>query len=109
MWTFKVSKKPNVLNLQFEFCPPPQEAPRGGAKKKDFALRACWPPKIISVYALDRFKYKMAAATIFFINVHIFSRKVNYHPTGGAQCNLLALSVLITTVCFNSLSLGCKN
>ena len=43
MCTFKVPKKPNVLNLQFKS---PPAAPRGGGReqKKMFALRAYLPP-----------------------------------------------------------------
>ena len=56
MCTFKVFKKPNVLNLRFKFCPPPPEARRveGGGDKKMFALRAHFAPPLtfISVYAL---------------------------------------------------------
>ena len=40
-----ISKKPSVMNLQFEFCPP-LGAPRGGAKKF-FALRANLAPPYI--------------------------------------------------------------
>ena len=37
-----ISKKPNVLNFQFKFAPPPRGATGGGGKK------------IISVYALGQ-------------------------------------------------------
>ena len=48
MWTLKVSKKPNVLNLQFKFCPPPKDLlGRGGAKIRIFP-----PQRFISVYNL---------------------------------------------------------
>ena len=33
MCTFKVSKKPNVWNLLFKFCPPPQKLLGGGGQK----------------------------------------------------------------------------
>ena len=43
MCTFKVSKKPNVLNLQFKFCPLPLQKLVGGGAKK-FVLRAYFAP-----------------------------------------------------------------
>ena len=36
MYTFKVFNKPNVLNLQFTFWPPPLGASRGGGAKNIF-------------------------------------------------------------------------
>ena len=47
MCAFKISKKPNVLNLQFKFWPPPLGVPSEGGAKKLFAL-----PRFILVYAL---------------------------------------------------------
>ena len=48
MWTLKVSKKPNVLNLQFKFFPPPQGPPwEGGAKIRIFP-----PPGFIFLFTL---------------------------------------------------------
>ena len=50
MCTFKVFKKPNVLNLRFKFCPPPPEARRvegGGDKKNVCASRTFCPAPYI--------------------------------------------------------------
>ena len=51
MSTFQVSKKPNVLNLRFKFCPPWKHL-GGGAKKILRFAQILPPPRFISVYAL---------------------------------------------------------
>ena len=55
MCTFKVSKKPNVLNLQFKFLSPPLAAPRGGVINFGASRKFSLPPRFISVHALELF------------------------------------------------------
>jgi len=68
--TFKVYKKPNVLNLRFK-SPPPLEARRGGQTFL-FALRAYFvPPKFISVFALDLSNHLYIYLSIIFVSMYL--------------------------------------
>ena len=58
MCTFKVSKKPNDLNLQFKFAAPPLEALKGETKKLRFVH--IYPPRFITVYALGGSSYRIS-------------------------------------------------
>ena len=84
MCTFKVSKNPNVLNLQFKFCPP--------------------PPTFICVYALDHkslvFSYFLDLTLFFKIgDAHaVVSETVNYRKYWFKSGMVLPMSTFAVAV-----------
>ena len=64
MCTFKVSNKPNVLNLRYKFCPSPPRSSDGGGQQN------VAPPTFISVHALSIF-LSLHVFLSTFLSVHV--------------------------------------